>query len=162
MSHDFDATRLSLLLNDLRLPAIKQIWSSFAERSDTEGWPAARLLMALAEHEVAERDRRRIERHLRDAKLLPGKTLENFDFNAVPMVSRAHVSALCAGDGWLRNGANLILLGPSGGGKPAGERLESPVRSYHRPRAAVAGRAPRARSGVRHQPAGSLRSRDSG
>ena len=32
MSHDFDATRLSLLLNDLRLPAIKQIWSSFAER----------------------------------------------------------------------------------------------------------------------------------
>jgi hypothetical protein len=57
MSHDFDATRLSLLLNDLRLPAIKQIWSSFAERSDTEGWPAAPLLMALAEHEIAERDR---------------------------------------------------------------------------------------------------------
>ncbi|NRO99782.1 hypothetical protein GWC77_28695, partial [Paraburkholderia sp. NMBU_R16] len=40
MTHDFDATRLSLLLNDLRLPAIKQIWPSFAERSDTEGWPA--------------------------------------------------------------------------------------------------------------------------
>lgn len=59
MSLDIDATRLSLLLNDLRLPAIKQIWSSFAERSDTEGWPAARLLMALAEHEIAERDRRR-------------------------------------------------------------------------------------------------------
>ncbi|TCG03011.1 AAA family ATPase, partial [Paraburkholderia steynii] len=117
MNHEFDATRLSLLLNDLRLPAIKQIWSAFAERSDTEGWPAARLLMALAEHEIAERDRRRIERHLRDAKLLPGKTLENFEFDAVPMVSRAHISALCAGDGWLRNGTNLILLGPSGGGK---------------------------------------------
>src|ERR1700687_1932040 len=117
MNHEFDATRLSLLLNELRLPAIKQIWSSFAERSDTEGWRAPRRLMALAEHEVAERDRRRIERHLRDAKLLPGKTLENFDFDAVPMVSRAHVSALCAGDGWLRNGANLILMGPPGGGK---------------------------------------------
>ncbi|OUL78078.1 hypothetical protein CA603_35005, partial [Paraburkholderia hospita] len=67
MSLDIDATRLSLLFNDLRLPAIKQIWSSFAERSDTEGWPAARLLMALAEHEIAERDRRRVERHLKDA-----------------------------------------------------------------------------------------------
>jgi DNA replication protein DnaC len=66
MSLDIDATRLSLLLNDLRLPAIKQIWSTFPERSDTEGWPAARLLMALAEHEIAERDRRRVERHLRD------------------------------------------------------------------------------------------------
>src|ERR1700694_2864194 len=117
MNHDSAAPRLSLLLNDVRLPAIKQIWSNFAERSDTEGWPAARLLMALAEHELAERDRRRIERHLRDAQLRPGKTLENFDFDAVPMVSRAHVSALCAGDGWLRNGANLILMGPPGGGK---------------------------------------------
>ncbi len=114
MSIDFDATRVSLLLGELRLPAIKHIWAAFAERSDKEGWPAARLLMALAEHEIAERDRRRIERHLVEARLLPGKTLENFDFDAVPMVSRAQVSALCAGDGWLRGGANLILMGPPG------------------------------------------------
>lgn len=117
MSSVIDATRLSLLLNELRLPAVKHIWPSFAERSDKEGWPAARLLMALAEHEIAERDRRRIERHLKEAKLLAGKTLENFDFDAVPMLSKAQVSALCAGDGWLRNGANLILVGPPGGGK---------------------------------------------
>jgi DNA replication protein DnaC len=112
MNHDVDTGRLTLLLNDLRLPAIKQLWPTFAERSDKEGWPAARLLMALAEHEVAERDRRRIERHLGEAKLLPGKTLDNFDFNSVPMISKAQVSALCAGDEWLRNGANLLLLGP--------------------------------------------------
>ncbi|MBN8751128.1 MAG: IS21-like element helper ATPase IstB [Variovorax sp.] len=117
MSDEFDSTRLTLLLNELRLPALKQIWPTFAERSDKEGWPAARLLMALAEHELAERDRRRVERHLAEAKLLPGKTLDNFDFDAVPMVSRAQVSALCAGDTWLRNGANLILMGPPGGGK---------------------------------------------
>jgi DNA replication protein DnaC len=117
MSTDIDTTRLSLLLNELRLPAVKQLWPSLAERSDKEGWPAARLLMALAEHEIAERDRRRIERHLKEAKLLPGKTLDNFDFEALPMVSKAQVSALCAGDGWLRNGANLILVGPPGGGK---------------------------------------------
>jgi DNA replication protein DnaC len=97
------------------MPAIKHIWSSFAERSDKEDWPAARLLMALAEHEIAERDRRRIERHLTEARLLPGKTLENFDFDAVPMVPREQVSALCADDGWLRSGANLILMGPPGG-----------------------------------------------
>jgi DNA replication protein DnaC len=117
MSSVIDTTRLSLLLNELRLPAVKHIWPTVAERSDKEGWPAARLLMALAEHEIAERDRRRIERHLKEAKLLAGKTLENFDFEAVPMLSKAQVSALCAGDGWLRNGANLILVGPPGGGK---------------------------------------------
>jgi len=117
MNENLDTTRLTLLLNELRLPAVKHVWLTFAERSDQEGWPAARFLMTLAEHEIAERDRRRIERHLAEAKLLPSKTLENFDFDTVPMISKAQVSALCAGDAWLRNGANLILIGPPGGGK---------------------------------------------
>jgi DNA replication protein DnaC len=117
MNGTIDSTRLTLLLNELRLPAIKHLWPQFTERSDKEGWPATRLLMALAEHEVAERDRRRIERNLGDAKLLPEKTLENFDFASVPMISKAQVSALCAGDGWLENGENLLLFGPPGGGK---------------------------------------------
>lgn len=112
-----DAQRLSLVLNELRLPAIKTIWPDFAERSDKEGWPAARFLAALAEHEIAERDRRRIERHLTEARLPPGKTLDSFAFDAVPMISRAQVMALCAGDSWLEKGANLILFGPPGGGK---------------------------------------------
>ena len=49
-----DATRLPLLLHDLRLPAIARLWPEFAERSDKEGWPAARFLSALAELEIAE------------------------------------------------------------------------------------------------------------
>jgi DNA replication protein DnaC len=117
MNATIDASRLTLLLNELRLPAIKQLWQQFAERSDKEGWPAARFLMALAEHEIAERDRRRIERHLGEAKLPTDKILDNFDFTAVPMISKAQVSALCAGDGWLDKGANLLLFGPPGGGK---------------------------------------------
>lgn len=112
-----DEARLSLLLNELRLPTIKHLWPQFAERADQEGWPAARFLMAIAEHELAERDRRRIERHLDEAKLLPGKTLDNFEFQAVPMISRAQVNALCAGDNWLEKGNNLLLIGPPGGGK---------------------------------------------
>ena len=78
----------TLLLNELRLPAIKLIWADFAEQADKEGWPAARFLAALAEHEMAERGRRRIERHLAEARLPPGKTLDTFDFDAVPMVSQ--------------------------------------------------------------------------
>jgi DNA replication protein DnaC len=117
MTQPVDAARLSLILNELRLPAIKQLWSSFAERADKEGWPAARFLAAIAEHEIAERDRRRIERHLAEARLPPGKTIDSFDFDAVPMVSRAQVMAMCAGDTWLDKGANLIMFGPPGGGK---------------------------------------------
>jgi DNA replication protein DnaC len=112
-----DAARLELLLGELRLPGIKLMWGKVAEQADKEGWPAARFLAALAEHEVADRARRRIERHLAEARLPPGKSLDAFDFNAVPMVSKAQVMALASGDGWIRQGANLLLFGPPGGGK---------------------------------------------
>src|SRR2546423_3699118 len=64
-----DAARIELLLSDLRLPAIKSMWKKFAEQSDKEGWPAARFLAALAEHEIADRGRRRIERHACRSKI---------------------------------------------------------------------------------------------
>ena len=112
-----DAIKLSLMLADLRLPTINRLWQSFAKRADAEGWTAARFLAALAEHELAERDRRRIERHLREARLLPGKSLASFDFKAVPMLAKAQVMALAAGDGWLNQGANCLVFGPPGAGK---------------------------------------------
>src|ERR1700712_4006821 len=112
-----DTARLGLMLGELRLPTIKTVWPRFAEQADKEGWPAARFLPAPAEHDLAERDRRRIERHLTEARLPPGKSLDGFDFNAVPMISKAQVMAVAAGDAWLAKGANLLLFGPPGGGK---------------------------------------------
>lgn len=116
-NHAVDAARLGILLNELRLPAIKVIWPRLAERADKEGWPAARFLAAITEHELAERDRRRTERHLAEARLLPGKTLDAFAFEAVPMISKAQVMAITAGDSWLDKGANLLVFGPPGVGK---------------------------------------------
>src|SRR5689334_24996368 len=73
-----DTARIELLLAELRLPAIKLVWASLAAQADKEGWPAGRFLAALAEHEIAERSRRRLERHLAEARLPPGKTLDSF------------------------------------------------------------------------------------
>lgn len=116
-ANTIDNARVELLLAELRLPALKLVWADLATQADKEGWPAARFLAALAEHEMAERSRRRIERHLAEARLPPGKTLDSFDFETVPMVSKAQVMALAAGDSWLEKGANLIMFGPPGGGK---------------------------------------------
>ncbi len=107
-----DAARVELMLSELRLPSIKLRWAKLAEQSDKEGWPAARFLAALAEHEVADRSCRRMERHLAEARLPAGKTLTAFDFEAVPMVSKAQVMALASGDAWLERGANVLLFGP--------------------------------------------------
>ena len=110
----YDAGRMALMLNELRLPTIGRLWPDFAERSDKEGWQACRLLGALLEHELAERANRRIERHRTESHLDPVKTLATFDFGVVPMVSKAHVMALATGDSWLENGATILLFGPPG------------------------------------------------
>jgi DNA replication protein DnaC len=112
-----DAARLALMLGELRLPTIGRLWPGLAETANREGWPAERFLSALTEHELADRARRRIERHLNEARLPPGKTLDSFDFATVPMVSRAHVMALAANDGWLETGGHILCFGPPGSGK---------------------------------------------
>jgi DNA replication protein DnaC len=112
-----DAARLELLLSELRLPTFKLLWAKIAAQADKEGWRAARFLTILAEHEIAERAQRRIERHLAEAHLPVGKSLDTFDFTVVPAISKAQVMALAAGDSWLEKGANCFLFGPPGVGK---------------------------------------------
>jgi len=147
--------RLGLMLSELRLPTIKRIAGDLCAQSDREGWPGRRLLEAVLEHEVAERETRRIDRHRAESQLSPDKRLSSFDFAAVPSVSKAHVMALAEGHEWLDRGANVLLFGPPGVGKShlvcglghalieAGRR----VHSMQRHRAASAGRA------ARHAPA---------
>src|ERR1022692_2678963 len=113
----FEPARIALMLTELHLPTIGRLWSQFAERSDKEGWPAGRFLAALLEHELAERAKRRIERHRAESQLAPTKTLASFDFATVPMLSKAHVMALASGDAWLEKGATILIFGPPGVGK---------------------------------------------
>jgi len=109
--------RLSLMLTELRLPTIKRLAADLCAQSDREGWPGQRLLEALLEHELAEREIRRLDRHRAESALSPDKRLSNFDFAAVPSVSKAQVMALAEAHEWLDRGANVLAFGPPGVGK---------------------------------------------
>lgn len=111
------SARLGMMLTDLRLPTIKRLAGDLCVQSDTEGWPAHRLLEALLEHEINEREARRIGRHRNESGLSPDKRLSGFDFSAVPSVSKAQVMALAEGTEWIDRGANVLLFGPPGVGK---------------------------------------------
>lgn len=117
MTLTIDTAKLPLLLTALRLPTFARLWPEFCAQANKEGWPAERLLAALCELELSEREQRRIQRHLAEARLLPGKTLDSFDFSVVPTVNKARVRALVEGDGWLQSGHNLLAFGPPGAGK---------------------------------------------
>lgn len=74
----YEPGRIALTLTELRLPTIGRLWAELAERSDKEGWPAARFLGALLEHEVNERAMRRLQRHRDESQLDAAKTLVSF------------------------------------------------------------------------------------
>ena len=111
------AGRLDLMLTELRLPTVRRLAADLCTQSDREGWPGHRLLEALLEHELAEREARRIDRHRAESGLQLDKRLSSFEFAAVPSVSKAQVMALAEGHEWLDRGANVLLFGPPGVGK---------------------------------------------
>src|SRR5260370_7363187 len=108
----FDLARLPMLLTTLHLPTIGQLWVEFAERSDRDGWPAARYLATLLEHELAERYQRRIQRHLQDAHLPVGKSFATFDFASVPMINKSQITPLAPRTSWLHKAPTLLTFRP--------------------------------------------------
>ena len=111
------SARLGVMLTELRLPTMKRLVPEVCVQSDREGWPGHQLVETLLEHEMNEREVRRIERHRIESALSPDKRLSSFDFAAVPCVSKAQVMALAQGHEWLQRGANVLLFGPPGVGK---------------------------------------------
>ena len=113
-----------MMLTDLRLPTIKRLASDLCAQSDTEGWPAQRLLEALLEHKINEREARRIDRHRTESGLSLGKRLSSFDFSAVPSVSKAQVIALAQGTESIDRGRQYAVVRATGcRQKPFGQRL---------------------------------------
>jgi DNA replication protein DnaC len=108
---------IPMLLTELRLPTMSRLWQDLADQGVEQQWSHPRFLQALAEHEVNERDQRRILARLKNSGLPFGKTLSCFDFKCIPALKKLHIEALCAGQEWVRQAHNVLMFGPSGVGK---------------------------------------------
>src|ERR1700682_5531079 len=114
-----DTAPLPAMLTQLRLPTIARLWQAITQTAHHESWPGGKTPPALfgAGDERAERPQRRTARHLLEARLPAGKTIDRFDFAAAPSVSKARIMALAEGDAWLTKGTNILIFGPPGVGK---------------------------------------------
>lgn len=108
---------LPLLLKQLGLPGMYADWESQAKHAEESHWSYPEYLVSLSSQEVALRQQKRIARHVKEAKLLSGKTLSAFDFKAAKSVNAAQISALSDNTGWVQQAHNLVIFGPSGVGK---------------------------------------------
>jgi DNA replication protein DnaC len=100
----------------LRLPTIASQCNALAEQAERERQPYLSYLEALLAAELEDRERRSIDRRIKEAHLPRVKTLDEFDFRQAPTVSPTQLSKLAAG-GYLERAEPVVFIGDSGTGK---------------------------------------------
>src|SRR5258708_38430192 len=110
------AQSLAILLRALKLPSFGRYAEEVAQKAEREGWTFGQYLHHLAELEVQERHRRRIERHQKTSELPAEKTLATVNRAKVPAKVQKQLPTLCDG-GFVERGDNLLAFGLPGRGK---------------------------------------------
>jgi DNA replication protein DnaC len=103
-------------LKKLRLPTFQSEHAKLARQCATEGKDHVQYLLRLCELELIERERRMVERRIKAAKFPATKSLDSFDFKAIPSLNKTLTMELarCA---FVDRRENVIALRPSGTGK---------------------------------------------
>jgi DNA replication protein DnaC len=81
-------------LKALKLPTFLREYDKLARQCAAEGLDHIRILLRLAELELIERERRMIERRIKEAKFPAVKSLDSFDLLAMPSLNKALVLEL--------------------------------------------------------------------
>ena len=75
-------------LKTLKLPAFLREYDKLARQCAAEGADHVRYLVRLAELELIDRERRMVERRIRQARFPAVKSLDSFDFKAIASLNK--------------------------------------------------------------------------
>jgi DNA replication protein DnaC len=103
-------------LKALKLPTFLREYDKLARQCAAEGLDHIRFLLRLAELELIERERRMVERRIKEAKFPAVKSLDSFDFAAIPSLNKTLVLELARSE-YVTRRENIIAVGNSGTGK---------------------------------------------
>ena len=107
---------LTSYLKTLRLPTMLREWATVARQCGAKDAPYELFLQQLAELEVQNRQAQSIARRIKQAAFPVVKELADFDFAAVPKLSKKRVLDLAQG-AFIEQRANVVLNGAPGVGK---------------------------------------------
>jgi DNA replication protein DnaC len=113
-----DATQalIEVYCRELKLAGLRQTHQAVARDAANEGQSYLTFLAGCLAQEIESRKRNRLAGHLRGARFPVVKTLESFDFTALPRLPKLKVMALADG-AFIRAHENVICLGSPGTGK---------------------------------------------
>ena len=103
-------------LKSLRLSGILETLEARNRQALDEQWSYVDFLSRLLEDEIARRSQKQLALRLRRATINTTKTLDTFDFQFNPTISKPKVLDLAAGE-YIRQHRNLLICGPTGVGK---------------------------------------------
>ena len=103
-------------LKALKLPTFLREYDKLARQCAAEGLDHIRFLLRLTELELIERERRMVERRIKEAKFPAVKSLDSFDFAAIPSLNKTLVLELARSE-YVTRRENIIAVGNSGTGK---------------------------------------------
>jgi DNA replication protein DnaC len=103
-------------LKQLKLPTVLREYDKVARECAREGVDHPRYLLRLIELELIDRERRTIERRIKVARFPAVKSLDTFDFTAIPSLNKMLVLELARCE-FVARRENVIALGNSGTGK---------------------------------------------
>jgi DNA replication protein DnaC len=81
-------------LKALKLPTFLREYDKLARQCAAEGLDHIRFLLRLAELELIDRERRMVERRIKEARFPSVKSLDSFDFAAIPSLNKTLVLEL--------------------------------------------------------------------
>lgn len=103
-------------LKSLKLPTFAREYEKVAFECVRDQVDYPRYLLRLCELERIDRNRRNMERRIRQARFPQTKSLDTFDFKAIPSLNKSLVLELGRCE-WIERRENCIALGPAGTGK---------------------------------------------
>ena len=103
-------------LKALRLPTFLREYDKLARQCAAEGVDHPRYLLRLTELEMIDRERRTVERRIKEARFPAVKSLDSFDFAAIPSLNKSLVLELARSE-YVARRENIIAVGNSGTGK---------------------------------------------
>ena len=103
-------------LKKLKLPTVLREHQKLAQQCAAENADHVRYLARLIELELLDREARMIDRRIKAARFPAQKTLDSFDFDALPSLNKKQVLELARCE-FIGRRENVIALGPSGVGK---------------------------------------------
>ncbi len=111
-----DTDQLEALLRSLNLKSFVRNYKEFADKSHKQKLNHIAYLHELVQAESTERQTRKVERLIKEAKLPRGKTLDGFNLSKQPSLSPGRLKELAQGD-FLDLCENLLIFGIPGAGK---------------------------------------------